>query len=50
MGSGKTTIGRSLAKKLNLRFVDADQEIEAHLRTFLLEGETVTMQHYIAER
>jgi MFS family permease len=28
----------------------ADQQIEAHLRTFLLEGESVTMQHYIAER
>jgi hypothetical protein len=28
----------------------ADQEIEAHLRTFLIEGESVTMQHYIAER
>jgi len=28
----------------------ADQQIEAHLRTFLLDGETVTMQHYIAER
>ena len=28
----------------------ADQQIEAHLRTFLIEGETVTMQHYIAER
>ena len=22
----------------------------AHLRTFLLEGESITMQHYIAER
>ena len=32
------------------RATRADQEIEAHLRTFLLEGETVTMQHYIAER
>ena len=28
----------------------ADQRIEAHLRTFLLEGESVSMQHYIAER
>ena len=28
----------------------ADQEIEAHVRSFLLEGESVTMQHYIAER
>jgi len=28
----------------------ADQEIEAHVRRFLLEGESVTMQHYIAER
>jgi hypothetical protein len=28
----------------------ADQEIEAHVRSFLLDGESVTMQHYIAER
>ena len=25
MGSGKTTIGRALAKRLNLRFVDAEK-------------------------
>ena len=29
MGSGKTTIGRALAKKLHKRFIDADHEIEA---------------------
>ena len=28
MGSGKTSVGRRLAKKLNLPFVDGDQEIE----------------------
>ena len=44
MGSGKTTIGRALAKKLNLRFVDADQEIEARTGAsipliFEIEGE-----------
>ena len=27
MGSGKTVIGRGLAKKLNAKFVDLDQEI-----------------------
>ena len=32
------------------RATRADQEIEAHLRTFLLSGESVTMRHYIAER
>jgi len=29
MGSGKTTVGQLLAKKLNRKFVDADREIEA---------------------
>ena len=28
----------------------ADQELEARVRSFLEPGETVTMQHYIAER
>lgn len=29
MGSGKTSVGRLLAKKLNMSFVDMDKEIEA---------------------
>jgi len=49
MGSGKTTIGRSLAKKLNLRFVDADQEIETRTGAsipliFEIEGEATFRQ------
>jgi len=28
MGSGKTTIGRRLAKSLNMKFIDSDQELE----------------------
>tara|TARA_B100000963_G_scaffold335599_1_gene329874 strand:+ start:5654 stop:6157 length:504 start_codon:yes stop_codon:yes gene_type:complete len=28
MGSGKTSVGRELAKKLNIAFIDIDQEIE----------------------
>ena len=28
MGAGKTTVGRSLARRLKLRFFDSDQEIE----------------------
>lgn len=29
MGSGKSTLGKKLAKKLNCRFIDSDMEIEA---------------------
>ncbi len=44
MGSGKTTVGRALAKKLNKRFIDSDHEIEARTGVsipviFELEGE-----------
>lgn len=30
MGSGKTTLGKRVANKLGIPFVDSDQEIEAH--------------------
>lgn len=44
MGAGKTTVGRMLARKLRLRFVDSDQEVEARCGVripviFDLEGE-----------
>ncbi len=44
MGSGKTTVGRQLAKTLNLEFVDSDHEIERRTGTtipviFEVEGE-----------
>ncbi|MFZ6820483.1 bifunctional shikimate kinase/3-dehydroquinate synthase AroKB [Undibacterium sp. Ji22W] len=44
MGSGKTTVGRALARKLNKRFVDSDHEIEARTGVaisviFEIEGE-----------
>lgn len=29
MGSGKSTVGRALARKINYRFIDSDREIEA---------------------
>ncbi|MBX9869504.1 MAG: hypothetical protein K2X63_06880, partial [Burkholderiaceae bacterium] len=29
MGSGKTTVGKALAKQLKKKFVDSDHEIEA---------------------
>jgi shikimate kinase len=44
MGSGKTTVGRMLAKRLGRRFVDSDHEIEARTGVrvpviFEIEGE-----------
>jgi shikimate kinase len=44
MGAGKTTVGRLLAKQLNLSFVDSDHEIEARTGVkvpviFEIEGE-----------
>ena len=44
MGAGKTTVGRALARRLKLRFVDSDQEIEARCGVkipviFEIEGE-----------
>ncbi|MEW5888614.1 MAG: shikimate kinase [Pseudomonadota bacterium] len=44
MGSGKTTIGRYLARRLKKRFIDCDQEIEARTGVripviFEIEGE-----------
>jgi shikimate kinase len=43
-GSGKSTLGRSLARRLELRFIDADVELEARLGVtiatiFEVEGE-----------
>ena len=32
MGSGKTTVGRRLAKKLGWKFIDLDEEIERYER------------------
>jgi len=44
MGAGKTTIGRSLAKRLGLSFIDTDKEIESRTGVtiptiFEIEGE-----------
>ena len=46
MGAGKSTLGRQLARRLGLRFVDADHELEQRLGVtiptiFEIEGEKV---------
>lgn len=45
MGAGKTTIGKQLAKQLNMEFIDSDREIEKHTGAsinliFEIEGES----------
>ncbi len=42
MGTGKTTVGRKLAKKLGLKFIDTDQEIE---RITGLTANTIFKKH-----
>lgn len=44
MGAGKTTVGRQLARRMGLRFIDSDQEIQARTGVriptiFEIEGE-----------
>jgi len=44
MGAGKTTVGKALARRLKLRFIDSDHEIEARCGVkvpviFEIEGE-----------
>jgi shikimate kinase len=60
MGAGKTSVGRRLAAKLGIPFVDADQEIEAaagksiadifadHGEPYFREGERRVIQRLIA--
>ena len=60
MGAGKTSVGRRLAEKLGVAFVDADHEIEAaagkpikeifadHGETYFREGERRVIQRLIA--
>jgi len=49
MGSGKTTVGRTLAAKLNLKFADSDDAVEKTAKTsvreiFARDGEAVFRQ------
>ena len=37
MGSGKTSIGRNLSKRINYKFIDTDQEIEDESKMTITE-------------
>jgi len=37
MGSGKTSVGKKLAKKLNYKFIDLDNEIEKRINCSILD-------------
>ena len=37
MGAGKTTIGKELSNKLNLRFIDMDDEIEKQSKMSIVD-------------
>ena len=62
MGSGKTSVGRKLAQRLGLDFVDADHEIEAaagmtiaeifakHGEAYFRDGERRVMARLLAEK
>jgi shikimate kinase len=46
MGSGKTSVGKELAKKLNLDFIDIDQEIEKKYEMTISEIFQTKGEHY----
>ena len=46
MGSGKTSIGRNLSKKINYKFIDTDQEIEGESKMTIAQLFTKNGEKY----
>lgn len=48
MGSGKTTVGKFLAKTMDMKFIDIDKVIEAHeknqLMTFFMKKDKTILE------
>ncbi|MBL4653224.1 MAG: AAA family ATPase [Flavobacteriales bacterium] len=50
MGSGKSTIGKKLASKMNLEFIDLDKLIESEMECSVQDAFALKGEHYFREQ